>query len=67
MGKLLRVEEVAQRLGFKDSGVRRLIFERRIPVVKLGRAVRIREEDVDAIIKAGFRPAKGEGAGRSGG
>jgi excisionase family DNA binding protein len=43
MDKLLTVEEAAAILGTTDRFPRRLIAERRIPFVKLGTHVRIRE------------------------
>jgi excisionase family DNA binding protein len=53
MDKLLTVEEAAERLGTSVRFVRRLIFERRIPFIKIGRHVRIVASDVDAFIAAG--------------
>ncbi|MFJ8139115.1 excisionase family DNA-binding protein [Streptomyces sp. NPDC096013] len=54
--RLLNVAEVAVRLGtWEDSGERfprRLIEERRIAYVKVGRYVRIAESVVDAYIAA---------------
>ena len=37
MERLLNVEEVAHRLGVKQSTIRRMILERKIGYVKLGR------------------------------
>jgi excisionase family DNA binding protein len=51
--KLLTVEEAAARLGTSTRFVRRLVFERRIAYVKLGRHVRISSRDLDAFIEAG--------------
>ncbi|HXX76252.1 MAG TPA: helix-turn-helix domain-containing protein [Nitrospiraceae bacterium] len=62
--QLLSVTEVATRLGLKPATIRRLILERRIPYVKLGRAVRIPVEAVEAMIAASYRPAIDEGTGR---
>jgi excisionase family DNA binding protein len=53
MERLLSAQEVADRLGTSLRFVRRLIFERRIPFIKLGRHVRIAASDVDAFIAAG--------------
>ncbi|WP_406126779.1 excisionase family DNA-binding protein [Streptomyces canus] len=54
--RLLNVAEVAVRLGtWKESGERfprRLIEERRIAFVKVGRYVRIKESVVEAFIEA---------------
>jgi excisionase family DNA binding protein len=51
--RLLTVEEAADRLGTSTRFVRRLIFERRIAFVKVGRHVRISPADLDAFIAAG--------------
>jgi excisionase family DNA binding protein len=51
--KLLTVEETAERLGTSVRFVRRLVFERRIAYVKLGRHIRIAVRDLDAFIVAG--------------
>ena len=47
------MEEAAERLGTSTRFVRRLIFERRIAFVKVGRHVRIASTDLDAYIRAG--------------
>jgi len=47
---LLTVEQASERLGTSTRFVRRLIAERRISFVKLGRHVRI---DIDAFVAAG--------------
>jgi excisionase family DNA binding protein len=49
---LLSVEQAAERLGTSVRFVRRLVFERRIAYVKLGRHVRIAPRDLDAFIRA---------------
>jgi excisionase family DNA binding protein len=53
LDRLLTVEEAAERLGTPPRFVRRLIFERRIAFVKVGRHVRITPGDLDAYIAAG--------------
>jgi excisionase family DNA binding protein len=50
---LLSVEQAAERLGTSVRFVRRLVFERRIAYVKLGRHVRISSRDLDTFIEAG--------------
>ena len=52
LDRLLTVEGAAERLG-TSTLVRRLIFERRIAFVKVGRHVRIASTDLDAYIRAG--------------
>lgn len=52
--RLLTVEEAAELLKVSPGYVRRrLIFERRIPYVKVGRYVRIEPGALDALIAAG--------------
>ena len=49
---LLTVDQTAERLGTSVRFVRRLIAERRIAYVKLGRHVRIAAHDLEAFIVA---------------
>ena len=53
MERLLTVEEAAGRLGTSLRFVRRLIAERRIAYVKVGRHVRIAEADLVEFVAAG--------------
>jgi excisionase family DNA binding protein len=51
--RFLTVPEVAERLSVKESFIRRLIFEKRVPYTKFGgRTLRIAEDDLDAFIEA---------------
>ncbi len=59
MRRLLTVREVAELLSVKESFVRRLIFERRIPVVHLGRLIRIEAAEVEGFIEAGRSSSRG--------
>ncbi|MFD7736192.1 excisionase family DNA-binding protein [Kitasatospora phosalacinea] len=52
MERLLSVGEVAERLGTTDRFPRRLIEERRIAFVKVGRHVRIPETALAAFVAA---------------
>jgi excisionase family DNA binding protein len=52
LDRLLTVEEAAERLGTSTRFVRRLIAERRIAYVKVGRHVRLDPADVEAFIAA---------------
>jgi excisionase family DNA binding protein len=54
---LLTVEQAAARLGTTVRFIRRLRTERRIPVVKLGKHIRIDSDDLDAYILAGRQEA----------
>lgn len=52
--RLLTVDQAAEWLNVSPTYVRRrLIFERRIPYVKIGRHVRIDERDLESLIEAG--------------
>jgi excisionase family DNA binding protein len=51
---LLTVDDVARQLALKPCTIRKWIFQRRMPVVRIGRAVRIRQMDVEALILNGL-------------
>ena len=53
MDKLLTVEQAADRLGTSMRFVRRLIAERRIAYIKVGRHVRIAEADLSRFVAGG--------------
>ena len=53
MDTLLSIEQAAERLGTSVRFVRRLVFERRIAYVKVGRHVRIAEADLAGFVAAG--------------
>ena len=53
MDKLLTVKEAADQLGTSVRFVRRLIAERRIAYVRVGRHVRIAEADLASFVAAG--------------
>lgn len=54
--ELLKVEDAAERLGLSPATIRRWILDRRIGVVKLGKAVRLRAEDIETLAHNGYRP-----------
>ena len=56
---LLTIDQAAERLGTSARFVRRLRAERRIPVVKLGKRIRIDSHDLEAYIAAGRVDARG--------
>jgi excisionase family DNA binding protein len=53
MDRLLTLAEAAERLGTSVRFIRRLIAERRIAFVRVGRHVRIDPADLEAFIAAG--------------
>lgn len=46
----LTVEQVAQRISVSPRTVRRLIFERRVRHLRIGRLIRLYEPDVDEFL-----------------
>ena len=63
--KLITVREAANRLGLKESTIRKYILKRQIAYVKPSvRAVRIPIEELERILSAELRPAipQAEGA-----
>jgi excisionase family DNA binding protein len=56
----LTVIEAATRLAIRPATVRKMLYLRRIPRVKIGRGVRIKEEDLEALIRHGYQPARCE-------
>lgn len=57
MDELMDIDAVARRLGVTARFVRRLVFERRISYVKVGRYVRFERAAVEQWIEAGREPA----------
>jgi excisionase family DNA binding protein len=54
--QLLTVKEAAQRLACTEAAIRKWLYLRRLPAVKIGRLVRLREADLEAAIAKGVRP-----------
>jgi excisionase family DNA binding protein len=58
--RLLTVEQAAAALNVSPRFIRRLIFERRIAVHRLGRHVRLSQRDLSAFIERAREPAHPE-------
>lgn len=56
--RLLTIPEAAEALSLKPSTIRAWISQRRIPHVKLGRAVRVPAKDVEQLIERNTVPAR---------
>jgi excisionase family DNA binding protein len=56
--RLLRVEEAAERTGYKQATVRSKILKREWPYIKLGRSVRLRESFISRLIAQSEIPAR---------
>ncbi|GMV50521.1 MAG: hypothetical protein AMXMBFR67_20640 [Nitrospira sp.] len=62
--KLITIREAANRLGLKESTIRKYILKRQIAYVKPSvRAVRIPIEELERILAAGLRPAISQAEG----
>lgn len=57
MARLLTVDEVARLTGWRPATVRQKVWRRELPYVKLGRAVRFKEESILKIIEEAEVPA----------
>ncbi len=53
--KLMTVNEVAGILNLRPCTIRKMIYQKRLEVVRLGRSVRIRQEVIDQAIKNGLK------------
>ena len=50
-GRLLSIDEAAEALSVTPRMIRRLTSSRRLPFVKVGRLVRIREDDITRCVE----------------
>ena len=50
MDRLLTVDQTAELLACTPAAVRKWVYQRRLPAVKVGRLTRIRAQDVAAFI-----------------
>jgi excisionase family DNA binding protein len=55
----LSITEAAEATGLSIRYIRRLVYERRIQSIKVGKLVRIRPDDLSAYLVANTRPARG--------
>lgn len=58
MTELLTINSAAARLSVSPLTLRKWIFQQRVPVVHVFRSVRIREQDLQALIDFGYQPAR---------
>ena len=49
--KLMTIEEVAELFRFKKQSIYNMVHENRIPYIKVGNAVRFKEEDIKELLK----------------
>ena len=60
MADLLTISEAADLLRLRPSTVRAWLLRRKLPYCKVGRLVRIRRSDVEALINSSIVPARRE-------
>ena len=58
--RLLTVQQTAELLAVKPGTVRLWIAQRRLPVVRLGRSVRVTAAAVQELIESNTTPARGD-------
>ncbi len=56
MEQLVTVKEAAQLLSCSEAAVRKWLYQRRLPAVKVGRLTRLRLGDLEALVTDGLRP-----------
>jgi excisionase family DNA binding protein len=62
LDQLLTVAEAAQLLALRPCTIRKWLYERRLPYVRLGRAVRLRKVDIERMVQENYSAAiKSEG------
>ena len=54
MNPLLTVEEAAKLLNCTEAAVRKWLYQRRLSPVKIGRLIRLRLEDIEAVASNGL-------------
>ena len=52
MDKLLTMKQAAELLACSEAAIRKWVYQRRLPVVRVGRLVRVRVADLEAFVQA---------------
>lgn len=60
--KLFTIREVSELIGISESEVIRMIMLKKLPVIRLGKAIRIKEDDLDKFL-SGFLGREEERSG----
>jgi len=58
MDRLLSVKEAAQFLSCSEAAIRKWVYQRRLPAVKVGRLTRLRARDLEALVAKGLEGAR---------
>ena len=62
MDQLLTVKQAAQLLSCSEAAIRKWLYQRRLPVVKVGRLTRLRLADLEALVAKGLPQPQGSPA-----
>jgi len=54
MDKLLSAKQAAEILGCTEAAIRKWVYQRRLPIVHIGRLVRFRTHDLETIVEEGM-------------
>ena len=57
MDQLLTVKQAAQLLSCSEAAIRKWVYQRRLPAVKVGRLTRLRARDLEALVTKGLASA----------
>ena len=55
MTDLISIKDTAKRLSCSEAAIRKWIQHGRLPCVKVGRLTRIREQDLEALVRLGLQ------------
>jgi excisionase family DNA binding protein len=61
MDRLLSVKEAAQLLSCSEAAIRKWVYQRRLPAVKVGRLTRLRARDLEALVVRGLADSPAHG------
>jgi excisionase family DNA binding protein len=61
VNQLMTVKEAAETLAVTEAAIRKWLYQRRLPCVKVGRATRLRRQDVEAVVTQGLHPDRRAG------
>jgi len=67
MDGLLSLKEAARRLSCSEAMLRKWIYQRKLPTVKVGRLTRIRQSDLEAWVRLGLEAGRTENQSKQGG
>ncbi len=54
MDRLLSIKQAAELLSCSEGAIRKWVYQRRLPCVKVGRLTRLRPRDLEALVAKGL-------------